>query len=115
MMRWVGACALLLSLSACNAFDFGLQDDPAATKWERKKTTEEQTSADLRACRNQANAVLDRDAQIDQSIESTHDTGNEDNAAPDLQANMDSYSHEQRYREIVNDCMRGRGYALPQN
>ena len=31
MMRWVGACALLLSLSACNAFDFGLQDDPAAT------------------------------------------------------------------------------------
>ena len=69
MMRWVGACALLLSLSACDAFDFGLQDDPAATKWERSKTTEEQTSADLRACRNQANAVLDRDAQIDQSIE----------------------------------------------
>lgn len=115
MMRWVGACALLLSLSACEAFDFGLQDDPAATKYERKKTSEEQTAADLRACRGQANAVLDRDAQIDQSIESTHDTGSSANASPDLQANMDAYSHEQRYREIVNDCMRGRGYVLPQN
>ena len=115
MMRWVGACALLFSLSACNAFDFGLQDDPAATKWERSKTTEEQTSADLRACRTQANAVLDRDERIDQSVEATHDTGSGDNASPDLQANMDAYSHEQRYREIVNDCMRGRGYVLPQN
>ncbi len=46
---------------------------------------------------------------------STHDTGSGANAAPDLQANMDAYSHEQRYREIVNDCMRGRGYVLPQN
>lgn len=115
MMRWVGACALLLSLSACDAFDFGLQDDPATTKWERSKTTEEQTSADLRSCRTQANAVLDRDTQIDQSIASTHDTGSGANAAPDLQNNMDAYSHEQRYREIVNDCMRGRGYVLPQN
>ncbi len=114
-MRWVGACALFLSLSACNAFDFGLQDDPASTKWERSKTTEEQAAADLRACRTQANAVLDRDERIDQSVESTHDTGSGDNASPDLQTNMDAYSHEQRYREIVNDCMRGRGYVLPQN
>jgi hypothetical protein len=114
-MRWVGACALLLSLSACNAFDFGLQDDPATTKWERKKTSEEQTASDLRACRSQANAVLDRDAQIDQSVESTHDTGSGANAATDLQTNMNAYSHKQKYREIVNDCMRGRGYSLPQN
>lgn len=115
MKRRCGALALLLSLSACNAFDFGLQDDPGTTKWERSKTTEEQTAADLRACRAQAKAVLDRDERIDQAVESTHDTGSGANAAPDLQANMDSYSYEQRTREIVNDCMRGRGYILPQS
>ena len=114
MMRRCAAFVLLLCLAGCNAFDFGLQDNPNTTKYERKKTTEEQTSADLRGCRSQAKAVLDRDENIDQAVESTHDTGTGINAAPDLQANMDSYSYEQRYREIVNDCMRGRGYNLPQ-
>ena len=105
----------LLFLSGCSLFDFGLGEDPNKAKYERQKTSDEQTSADLRACRSQAKAVLDRDERIDQSIESTHDTGSEANAAPDLKANMDSYSYEQRYREIVNDCMRGRGYVLPQS
>ncbi|HEY7687434.1 MAG TPA: hypothetical protein VH835_02020 [Dongiaceae bacterium] len=114
MLRRCAAILLLLSLSGCNAFDFGLQENPDTTKYERKKTSEEQAAADLRACRAQAKAVLDRDENIDQAIESTHDTGSGINASPDLQANMDNYSYEQRYREIVNDCMRGRGYNLPQ-
>ena len=58
MKRCCGALALLLSLSACNAFDFGLQDDPGTTKWERSNTTEEQTAADLRACRAQGTALV---------------------------------------------------------
>jgi hypothetical protein len=116
MKRRCGAWALLLLLflSGCTLFDFGLGEDPNKAKYERQKTSKDQTSADLRACRAQAEAVLDRDERIDQAIESTHDTGSGDNAAPDLKANMDTYSYEQRYREIVNDCMRGRGYVLPQ-
>ena len=115
MNRRCGALALLLLVCGCSLFDFGLGEDPNKAKYERQKTSDKQTSADLRACRAQAKAVLDRDERIDQSIESTHDTGSEANAAPDLTANMNSYSYEQRYREIVNDCMRGRGYVLPQS
>jgi hypothetical protein len=115
MKPWSGAILLLLPLAACNAFDIGLGADPKTTKYERSKTSEEQTADDLAACRAQANAVIARDDRIDDSIAAQHDTGTGVQAAPELQRNMDAYGREQRYREIVNDCMRGRGYVLPQD
>ncbi len=106
-MRFVPSAVLAaLLLAGCSLFP------SSSTDFERTSSDEAQTAADLSACRQQADAVIQRDDSIDRDISAARD---EPGVVDDtVVANMDSFSREKRYRRIVNDCMRQRGYVLPE-
>lgn len=104
-----GAVAAGLLLGGCSLFE------QPVTNWERPAGTEEQTSADLSACRAQASAVVDRDAAIDQDIYSTRAPTTTGVAEPNSFTALNSFERNNRYNRIVNECMRQRGYVLPQS
>lgn len=70
---------------------------------------DEQRVADLESCKQQARAVLARDAAIDQDIGPADSAGRDIDDAG-LGQNLDQFSTEIRYRRIVDSCMRGRGH-----
>jgi hypothetical protein len=104
-----GAVAAGLLLGGCSLFQQPI------TNWEKPAGTEEQTSADLSACRAQASAVVDRDAAIDQDIYSTRAPTATGAAEPNSFTDLNAFERNNRYNRIVNDCMRQRGYLLPQS
>jgi hypothetical protein len=107
LFTWSGALAAVL-LAGCSLFA------PEPTALQRPAGTEEQTSADLDACRMQADAIILRDASIDRDIGSAREPLAADDGVNDVRANMESFGREQRHRRIVSDCLRQRGYVLPQ-
>jgi hypothetical protein len=103
----LGGCSYLSNWSP-----FAKEVPPA--DWQRPSGTEDQTSADLTACRQEANAIIQRDASIDRDVASAREPAYIDNGRYDFVPTMDAYSRDQRYRRITNDCMRQRGYVLPE-
>ncbi len=103
-----GALTAAVLMGGCSLYQQPISD------WERPQATEEQTSADLSACRAQASAVIERDAAIDQDIESARAPTATSTDQPDIFTNLNAFEQENRYNRIVNDCMRQRGYVLPQ-
>ncbi|MGH6959972.1 MAG: hypothetical protein ACREE7_05770 [Dongiaceae bacterium] len=106
-MKYLPGVALVaLLMASCSLFP------SSSTEYERPSSDDAHTAADLSACRQQADAVIRRDDSIDQDIGSARDeSGVVDNT---VVTNMDNFSREKRYRRIVNDCMRQRGYVLPE-
>lgn len=84
-------------------------------RYEKSSGTSEQTSADLASCRQQANAMIERDDTIDQDIGAARDPVVTGGGSNNLGTNLDGYSREKRYRRIVEECMRQRGYILPED
>jgi hypothetical protein len=107
-------CVLLLGgcsyLSNWSPF---AKEVPSAS-WQRPSGTEDQTAADLAACRQQANAIVQRDASIDRDAASARAPAYVDNGRYDFIPTVDAFGREQRLRRITNDCMRQRGYVLPE-
>lgn len=103
-----GALAAAVLMGGCSLYNQPISD------WERPEATEDQTSTDLSACRAQASAVIERDAAIDQDIESARAPTATSTDQPDVFTNLSAFEQENRYNRIVNDCMRQRGYVLPQ-
>ncbi len=97
-------------LAACSLID----PAPEPREWTRATGEPDQTAADLRACRAEAEAVIRRDAAIDRDIESAFEPVDPGTAEEPLRQNLDVYSREQRHNRIVADCMRARGYVLPE-
>ena len=92
---------IVLALSAC----------AAAGDWAKEGSTEEEVRRDLAVCRDQATAVTGRDRRIDQDIRASR-------AGSSLSTNFGSFRDEIRdvrfekqFDEVVDRCMRGRGYA----
>jgi hypothetical protein len=107
------------TLSGCSLFS-----QPSQKDWNRASGGSDQTSADLSGCRQQANAVIQRDATIDSDIAAarSHSTELDSTAGavlpgadqPEILPGTTAFEREQRYDRIVNDCMRNRGYVLPE-
>ncbi len=96
------------ALSGCSLFT-----EPSAATWKRASGNSDQTAADISACRQQASAVIKRDADIDSDIAAARSDRSDLDASVAIPG-ADAFEREQRYDRIVNDCMRGRGYVLPE-
>lgn len=109
-MRWI-TLAAALALSGCGLFSIG--SDRASPPAE----TDAAAAADvLAACKEEARAVVARDEAIDDDIASSSIATNVGPGAETdfaLSENLAAYRGEQRYRRIVEDCMRDHGYAPP--
>ncbi len=105
------ATLVAAALSGCSLFS-----QPSQKDWNRASGGSDQTSADLSACRQQANAVIQRDANIDSDIAAARveESDPESTAAAEI-TGIDEYDQQKRYDRIVNECMRNRGYVLPEN
>jgi len=102
------AVLVAAALTGCSLFSESRPKD-----WTRASGDPDQTSADLSACRQQANAVIKRDADIDSDIAAARSNQSDPTRSPVLPG-VDSFEREQRHDRIVNGCMRQRGYVLPQ-
>jgi hypothetical protein len=107
MTKTLFALAIAAALGGCSLFE------KPATNWQRPSGTSDQTSADLTACRAEADAVIQRDADIDRDIAAARlDTA--DPMTNTTLVGVDDFERNNRHRRIVNDCMRQRGYVLPE-
>jgi hypothetical protein len=103
------ALVLAATLAGCSLFA------KPSNNYTRPSGTEDQTSADLNSCRQQADAEIGRDASIDNDISAARSDQvdpNQDTGSTIVGA--DDYQREKRHRQIINDCMRQRGYVLPE-
>jgi hypothetical protein len=108
MTRTLFVIVLAATLAACSLFS------KPSNNWTRATGGSDQTAADLSACRQQADAVIKRDADIDSDIAAARP----DQADPDTSLvlpDVDAYDRERRHRRIVTECMRQRGYVLPES
>jgi hypothetical protein len=102
------AAFLAAALTGCSLFS-----QPTSKDWTRASGGSDQTAADLSACRQEANAVIKRDADIDSDIAAAR--SNQSDATESIVLpGVDEFEREQRYDRIVNNCMRQRGYVLPE-
>ena len=112
----VAAVALLaaLSLGGCGLF---ASEKPAgsapvaAEDWSQPDVSEEVRQSDVDSCREQARAVVRQEENISADIGSRDAQGAFWDESPDLSQNLDEYESRQRYHRVLEDCMRGLGYA----
>ncbi len=107
MTKTLFALVLAVTLAGCSLFS------KPSNEYSRPSGTEDQTSADLNSCRQQADAVIKRDANIDSDIAAARSDQVDPNQTITI-TGADAYERDQRHRRIINDCMRQRGYVLPE-
>jgi hypothetical protein len=107
MKKSLPSLMFLLLVAAC--FN---PDQDRTDAWSKPGVTEDEVYADFSSCREQANAIIDRDAAIDSGIDDITSSNSYGATATDLEANLDAYDAEKRYRRLLAECMHGRGYAL---
>jgi hypothetical protein len=104
------ATLIAAALSGCSLFS-----DPSQKDWNRASGGSDQTSADLSACRQQARALVERDTSINNDIAAARTRGSDPETTADtLIPGIGQFDRQQRHDRIVNDCMRQRGYVLPE-
>jgi len=108
MTKFIAVLALTVLLAGCSFFQ------KPSNNWTKASGTEDQTASDLSACRQQADAVIKRDADIDRDIGSARPPSSVDTDTQAFLSNVDNYDREQRFRRITSECMRQRGYVLPE-
>ncbi len=102
------AVLVAAALTGCSLFS-----ESTPKEWTRASGNPDQTAADLSACRQQANAVIKRDADIDSDIAAARSDPS-DRSESFVLPGVNQFEREQRYDRIVNNCMRQRGYVLPE-
>ncbi len=78
-------------------------------QWTKEDVSEAQIRADYADCRSQATAATERDRGIDYDIAAATGVRRDDRIGT-LRDDMRSYGTTQLYHDIVDRCMRGRGY-----
>jgi len=109
MTKFIAALALAVLVAGCSYFS-----KPSNNNWTKASGGEDQTASDLSACRQQADAVINRDADIDRDISSARTPSSVDTDTNAFLSGVDNYDREQRFRRITSECMRQRGYVLPE-
>jgi hypothetical protein len=107
MTKTLFALVLAGTLAGCSFFSKPSND------YTRPSGTSDQTSADLNSCRQQADAVIKRDANIDSDIAAARSDQVDPNENITI-TGADDYQRDKLHRNIINDCMRQRGYVLPE-
>lgn len=108
MIKFATTLFLVLLVAGCYR-----PDESRAVTWTKPDATQDIIYDDLASCREQASAMIERDAAIDADIDSGMTSADANaSAALDLERNMDAFGSEKRFRRLIADCMRGRGYAL---
>ena len=108
--------AMPLLLAACSGFQTPLDWFQTSLGWYRAKPSDERTTADLDACKEEARAVNRREERLQADINGSSnfpDTAATSLRDPTLTRNMQAYTESQRYDRIVDDCMAARGYGAP--
>ena len=108
--------AMPLLLDGCSGFQTPLDWFQTSLGWYRAKPSDERTTADLDACKEQARAVNRREERLQADINGSSnfpDTAATSLRDPTLTRNMQAYTQGQRYDRIVDDCMAARGYGAP--
>jgi hypothetical protein len=108
MTKTLFALVLAGTLAGCSLFQ------KPSNEYARPAGTQDQTSADLNSCRQQADAVIRRDANIDSDIAAARSDQVDPNDNVTI-TGADDYQRDKQHRRIINDCMRQRGYVLPEN
>ena len=107
MTKTLFALVLAGTLAGCSFFSKPSND------YSRPSGTQDQTSADLNSCRQQADAVIKRDANIDSDIAAARSDQVDPNENITI-TGADEFQRDKQHRNIINDCMRQRGYVLPE-
>ena len=107
MTKTLFALVLAGTLAGCSLFS------KPSNNYARPSGTEDQTSADLSSCRQQADSVIKRDANIDSDIGAARSDQVDPNENVAI-TGADDYQRDKQHRQIINDCMRQRGYVLPE-
>jgi hypothetical protein len=95
---------LALLLAACSGF--------RTPEWLREDTGQTSAPSDvLESCRQQARAMIKRDQTIDQDIGGQNTDPDMVQGQGELNRNLDEYSTNARFEQIVEDCMKARGYG----
>ena len=94
--------SVAMALSGCAWFG---SERPAP----RRELTDQAAAARLNACQAQANAVMQRDTDIQQDITGSHALSDSYNGMSDstLQANMAQYSYNLRRQRLIDRCLAG--------
>jgi hypothetical protein len=108
MTKTLFVLVLAGTLAGCSLFS------KPSNEYSRPSGAQDQTSADLNSCRQQADAVIRRDANIDNDIAAARSDQVDPNENITI-TGADDYQRDKQHRRIINDCMRQRGYVLPEN
>ncbi len=103
MKSWlVGLSIVALALGACSDRDYT-----------RPNTTQDQFNKDIANCRQQVDAVMQRDRNIDSDINSTvgAQVQNQNQGNSQLRQQMDSRGTSVRSDRLMENCLTARGYA----
>lgn len=97
MKRLIVAAAVLLSGCA------------GTGQWAKPDVTDAQLRADLTVCRDLAGDTAARDQQIDRDIAAARGDGRVNINEP-LREDIRGYNTTKNYHDVVDTCMRARGY-----
>ncbi len=78
--------------------------------WTKPTADDAEVSADLAECRTFARSVTDRDERVDLDIAAGRDQG-PTGATRTLRRDVRTIGLERQFTQLVNRCMRGRGYV----
>ncbi len=82
-------------------------------EWVKDGVTEEELSRDLAVCNDQAAAVRARDRRIDDDIRASRAGSNLSAGFGVFRNEVRDVRVEDRFDEVFDRCMRGRGYERP--
>ena len=79
--------------------------------WTKEGATDAELRRDVAACRDQATDLTARDRRIDEDIRASRVGGQLSSDISVFRNEVRDVSFERRYDQIVDRCMRGRGYT----
>jgi hypothetical protein len=118
MRRLLFVLASTLALGACHS-SLPWEQQPTGP-WEKSNTTSDQAQQDRLACEVAARKVLQQNARITQDISASQGSNSgyglplSGTGGSTLAQNMTQYSYDRNKRNLVDDCMQGRGYQIGQ-
>jgi hypothetical protein len=104
-MRTVRGAALLLVLA------LPLLAACGTSRWTKAGTTKDAIGADLADCRAQGQALVARDAGIDEDIMASRGLDWHNTDTLQLKETTETANDREREQHFVEDCMRAKGYA----
>jgi hypothetical protein len=96
--------AVAVSLAGCSLFS-------ETTAWTKPGVSAEEAQDDLATCKQIAWAARESDEKIDQDTSATMGDTSGGAVDTELSQNMSNQRSGKRTSDIINECMRGLGYA----